>query len=304
MIAAAGRDPAWIAVDWGSSRLRAWAMSSSDDVLDSISNDQGMNALGPSAFEPALLRAVEPWLGCGEIEVLACGMVGARQGWQEVDYVDVPARPLDLKPVQVRNVADPRLSVRIVPGLRQPEPADVIRGEEAQVAGFIDDEPDFDGVFCLPGTHTKWVRVANGSVQGFRTAMTGEVFELLARRSILRHSIAGDDMDLQAFDEACRACFSQPERLLSGLFSIRAGSLIRGISSATACGLLSGSLIGADLASNQVFWDDLDVAIIGADAIGALYERAIVSNGGMARRLEGETLVRRGLSRIRAASPG
>ena len=80
------RHIAWIAVDWGTTHLRVYAMSAGGDVLDEASSSDGMAGLNRDDFEPALLRLIEPWLNAGIMQVLACGMVGARQGWVEAPY--------------------------------------------------------------------------------------------------------------------------------------------------------------------------------------------------------------------------
>ena len=58
-----------------------------------------------------------------------------------------------------------------------------MRGEETQIAGFLALNPKFDGVICLPGTHTKWVHISAGEIVSFRTFMTGEMFALLSQQS-------------------------------------------------------------------------------------------------------------------------
>ena len=83
----------WIAVDWGTSSLRAWAMDAEGHDLSTASSDQGMGTLAPSEFEAALCALVEPWLSAGPTDVIACGMVGARQGWIEAPYDVRPANP-------------------------------------------------------------------------------------------------------------------------------------------------------------------------------------------------------------------
>ncbi|MFM2349598.1 MAG: hypothetical protein RIR04_564, partial [Pseudomonadota bacterium] len=113
----------WIAVDWGTSNLRAWAMGA-DGILAHASSDKGMGALKPDQFEAALLDVIAPWLG-PRTRVLACGMVGARQGWFEARYRSVPCTPTDPAALTRVKTTDPRLDVRIAPGLSQAKPADV-----------------------------------------------------------------------------------------------------------------------------------------------------------------------------------
>ena len=86
-----------------------------------------------------------------------------------------------------------RWSARILPGIcqRQAGAEDVMRGEETQLLGLGTLWPGFDGVVCMPGTHSKWVRLAGRRVERFATAMTGELFEVLRTHSVLRHSLAG-----------------------------------------------------------------------------------------------------------------
>ena len=119
--------PDWIAVDWGTSNMRAWAMSASGTVLDEVRSDRGMGSLKPAEFEQALRDAIAPWDHKGA-PMIACGMVGAKQGWIEAPYAAAPCQP------QSRFTAaptrDPRLNVQIIAGVSQSEPADVMRGEE------------------------------------------------------------------------------------------------------------------------------------------------------------------------------
>ena len=129
-------------------------------------------------------------------------MVGARQGWIEAPYAAVPGPPRRARAFARPEVRDPRLAVHVLHGLSQAEPADVMRGEETQIAGLIAREPGFDGVACLPGTHAKWAHVSAGEVVSFATFMTGELFALVAQSSVLRHSVAGDGWSDADFAQA------------------------------------------------------------------------------------------------------
>ena len=70
--------PDWIAVDWGTSNLRAWAMGPSG-VLASAGSDEGMGKLSKAEFEPALLRVIATWLGTTPMPVIGLGVGGF--GW-------------------------------------------------------------------------------------------------------------------------------------------------------------------------------------------------------------------------------
>ena len=119
-----------------------------------------MWTLEADGFEPALLERGQPWLRPqGGTPVLACGMVGARQGWVEAAYRKVPCPPVgDPLTRRPRDRSADRGPHRSRPVARTQARPDVMRGEETQLAGLLHRRPDFDGVACLPGTHSKWAR--------------------------------------------------------------------------------------------------------------------------------------------------
>ncbi len=270
----------WIAIDWGTSNLRVWHMDADGTVLESRSSDRGMGSLSPAEFEGALLELVDSWLANdGVTGAVACGMVGARQGWIEAPYETVPCAPSIAGSVPAPCL-DPRLSVQILPGLCQYEPtADVMRGEETQIAGYLAANPDFDGVICLPGTHTKWARVARSNVERFQTFMTGETFALYSGNSVLRHSLKTDGWDGTAFDTALSEAVSQPDTVVAKLFELRAADLLRGQKAETARARLSGLLIGQEMTAAKEFWGGQKVALIGDAKLCALYAAGLSKLG-------------------------
>lgn len=286
----------WIALDWGTTHLRAWAMAADGSVLAEGRSDQGMGRLTQDAFEPALLDLISPWLTDAAAAILACGMVGARQGWQEAPYAELPCDVVALQPMRVRP-KDTRLHLRIVPGLCQRDPSDVMRGEETQVAGFLGKRGGFDGVLCLPGTHSKWVRVEAGRIVAFRTAMTGEAFGLLAGQSVLR-PLLGDGWDAQAFQDAVAQALAQPEKLLVSLFSIRAEALLGRTDPAAARSRLSGLLLGMELAGMRSYWAGGSVHIIGSAQLAENYRSALAIAGAVGIVENGEAMTLAGLSAI------
>jgi 2-dehydro-3-deoxygalactonokinase len=296
--------PAWIAVDWGTTHLRAWAVGARGEVLAEAASDEGMGTLRPEGFEPALLRLAGPWLGTGlpdgPAEVIVCGMAGSRQGWAEAPYRAVPCTPLG-PPLAPAPARDPRLVVRLVPGLKQTRPPDVMRGEETQIAGFLAANPGFDGVLCLPGTHSKWARISAGEVVSFASFMTGELFALLCERSVLRHGL-GTGWDEAAFAEALSDALARPERLAGGLFGIRAAGLLGQTTGDAARARLSGLLIGAELAAARPYWLGQRVALIGAETLSALYAAALAAQGLAAERADARAMTLAGLAAARALS--
>ncbi len=293
---------AWIAADWGTTNLRIWALSPSGATIVHRASGKGMSRLARDAFEPALLELIDDVLEDGTTTpVIVCGMAGSRQGWAEAPYMTVPCGPPGLGDATRVTARDPRLAVYILPGIKQLHPADVMRGEETQIAGFLAQEPAFEGVLCLPGTHTKWVSLSGTKITSFRTVMTGELFALLSRESVLRHGLAADEMDPAAFSQGVRDAVDRPEHFTAALFGIRAAGLIAGLGPEAARGRLSGLLVGAELAAVRQDIASLPVAILGSDGIARTYQTALECLGIAPRLLDAETITLRGLALAHAS---
>ena len=263
----------WIAVDWGTSNLRIWAMGADGNVVAEKRSDEGMGGLESVAAEGVLLSHIEPWLGDAMMPIIACGMVGSRQGWQEAPYNTTPTAPIQ-NALKVKTT-DARIDVRILAGIKQDAPADVMRGEETQIAGFMESRPEFGGVICLPGTHSKWVEIRGGRVVKFQTVLTGELFALLSKQSVLRHSLGA--WDHRAFMHTLKATIQAPQNMFSTLFSIRARGLLEGDNLGIA--RLSASLIGCELAGTTDYWQNQEVVIIGTGELARLYALALQALG-------------------------
>lgn len=279
----------WIAVDWGTTSLRIWAMSARDKVIKKIMSRQGMNRLAPDEFEPALIEHIGEWLHAPKTSVIICGMAGAKAGWSEAPYNAVPCAPLGLNLHSVVPSSS-RIEVGIIAGLSQIDPADVMRGEETQIAGFLASSPHFEGTICLPGTHTKWVSVSSGAVDRFNTEMTGELFELLTKHSVLKTVTNTDQWDDAAFRQGVLDAQTS-SAILSDLFGIRADSLLNHMDAAKGRARLSGLLIGAEVARAQA----RDVTIIGDAKLSKLYQIALTEIGSSASIIDGNTVTLAGL---------
>lgn len=285
----------WIAVDWGTSNMRAWAMSASGSVLAEGSSDQGMGKLDRDGFEPALLAVVGDWLD-RPTTVVACGMVGSRQGWIEAPYAKTPCATLPDGLVQAPT-KHPDLTVQVIPGIMQRDPADVMRGEETQISGFLARNKNWDGVICLPGTHTKWVHVSADEVVSFQTFMTGELFHVIATQTVLRHSVAAEGWDDAAFTNGMETAMARPERLAARLFSLRAEGLLHELKGDTARAQLSGLLIGAELAGAKPYWLGQQIAVIGDSNLSKLYVAALATQHVPATQVNATAVTLAGLAK-------
>lgn len=276
------RQIAWIAVDWGTSAMRAWAMDADSAVLASARSAQGMSVLNRDEYERALTGMAGDWLpqkSPAPIPVMICGMAGARQGWREAPYRTVPCAPIERGTTMAVPTVDPRLAVAIVPGLRQADPPDVMRGEETPLAGLLARLGPVSATVCMPGTHCKWVRLDEGRVTSFQTFMTGELFDVIATRTILRHSIADEGGDDRALVEAVDEALANPRDLTGGLFGIRAADILTGADPHAARSRLSGLLIGVELAAMRHLWQSETLHLIGSDTVCRAYALGLRSAG-------------------------
>jgi len=276
------REISLIAADWGTSNLRVWGMDYQGNVINKITDGKGMSSLKPSEFEPHLIDLIGNWLpkeGNAKCPIIICGMAGAKTGWKEAAYLIAPCPPVNKEKIIQIETEDQRISVNIIPGIMQKSPPDVMRGEETQIAGYLSKNPDFDGIICLPGTHTKWVHISAGEIVSFKTFMTGEIYQTLSKHSILKDSVKSNDFDFIAFLEAFEDIYSNPALISSKFFSLRAIDLLENTSTKFLKSKLSGYLIGSELAGAKSYWLGQNIVMIGNDDLCTLYEKALKKLG-------------------------
>jgi 2-dehydro-3-deoxygalactonokinase len=191
---------------------------------------------------------VGPWLQQhGTVPVVACGMIGSRQGWREAPYVECPAGAADLAGKLVSVASPGGNDVWLVPGVMRLDGdgvPDVMRGEETQIAGCLGKDDPPRRVFVLPGTHSKWAVVEEGRIARFATFMTGELFAALRGHSILGRLMVGDAHVPDAFRRGVQFA---GRGLLKRLFSARTLPLFDKLPAAAVASYLSGLLIGQEI---------------------------------------------------------
>jgi 2-dehydro-3-deoxygalactonokinase len=292
-----------IAVDWGTSRLRARLIGGDGSVIAEATSDQGIGSLS-GGHEAAFEAAVAGW---PQAPAIMAGMVGSRQGWREAAYVPCPASVTDIGAAMLRFKTARGRAVAIVPGLRATAAdGDVMRGEETQIAGALDREPGLRGTFVLPGTHSKWAPVDGGRITGFQTFMSGELFDLLARRSFLRHSVADPDNagDISSGDDFRRGVervVKDGVPFVAALFSVRVRYLLADAKPADNLAYLSGMVIGGEIAAAATLGalrQDVPIRIIGAAGLARAYQRALALAGFASEILDGDAMVVSGLVRL------
>lgn len=283
-----------IAVDWGTSRLRAFRLGADGTVLDRVEAEEGISTVAAGGFPAVLERHCGAWMASSsDAPVLMAGMVGSRNGWIEAPYAPCPADAASLAAGLC--AVDGRVS--IVPGViaRGENSVDVMRGEETLILGTGVE----DGLVCLPGTHSKWARVNEGGIADFATYMTGESYALYRGHSLLSR-LAGEPEDLRGFDDGLAA--AEEGDLLNRLFQARS-RVLDGVMAADRVGpYLSGLLIGSEIdAALKRYGTEATITLVADGVLAQRYVAAIRARGHGLEIITPERALIDGLARIAEA---
>ncbi|HKX92592.1 MAG TPA: 2-dehydro-3-deoxygalactonokinase [Sphingomicrobium sp.] len=271
----------FIAVDWGSTNRRAYRLDPSGRCTDEFEDDRGVLSVRRDGFPDAV---AEIRARLGDRPLLLAGMVGSNRGWIEAPYVPCPAGAEQL--AGALEWVDDRTA--IVPGVSDLARADVMRGEEVQlIGGVANGSLASDALVCHPGTHNKWVEVEGGRIAGFRTVMTGELFNLLKEHSILADLLQGEVAPNAAFLAGARHGLAEDD-LPAELFSVRARVLLQKAQAADAASYASGLLIGSDIRIGLEGAAPGNVVVMGRPDLTVLYAAALAETGARAVELDGE----------------
>ena len=282
----------YLAVDWGTTNRRVYLIDASGAVRATERDGRGLLALGKEDFasEAAAIRS-----RFGDYPMICAGMVGSRNGWVEASYRPCPAGLDDLADYVIW--VEPGRTA-IVPGVSfmGDGHADVMRGEEVQFLGAVAaHSAPSDALLCQPGTHSKWAWMSAGEIASFRTALTGEMFTILAK-----HSLLADCMTTHSFDGAAfRAGLEQAARrsLLRDLFGARAALLTGTRNPSEIADYVSGLLIGSDVVEQDI-GKMAPVYVLADHRLGGLYCAAIAAVGGQGILLDSHDAFVAGITRL------
>jgi 2-dehydro-3-deoxygalactonokinase len=302
--------PALIALDWGSTSVRAMLVSSEGVVVSRRASSMGVAHVPKSGFEAALLELCGDWVSDLDLPMLASGMIGSRQGWREAPYLAAPCGPAECAThlTAIRLASAPEKAIHLVPGVsltRADGTRDVMRGEEVQVWGC---PAAGASSFVLPGTHSKWVELdEQGRIVAFRTYMTGELFSVLRAHSTLRWQASETASAVRAdgdFELGVKRALASSSCLSSLIFQARAGALFGDVPAHGVAAFLSGLLIGAEVASalHEGTPNRSVVKVIGDLALCQLYETALRLCSVAAQVLDASDATTRCLFRIAGAA--
>ncbi len=292
--------PRLIALDWGTSNLRASLLGDGGAVLDTRRDARGVMAVEGGAFEAVLRALCADWLVAG-LPLIASGMIGSRQGWREAPYLGLPAGPAQAAAALMPVPFGPRV-LHIVPGLSdQPRPGrfDVMRGEETQVWGAAPRA----GWCVLPGTHSKWVQVdAQGRITRFHTCMTGELYALLTQHGTPGRLMVHGQRDDAAFAAGVALGVAEHAQATQAFFAARTAGLLGGFAGEALPDYLSGLLIGVEIAGLRERVDaTTPLPLIGEPALCERYARALAQLG-LSGTLAPAGATERGLWRVAQAA--
>ena len=285
--------PHLIALDWGTSNLRASLLDHAGNAIETRSAPGGVMAVKDRQFSAALLALCGDWIRQFSCPVIASGMVGSRQGWKEAPYLDCPAtvsqaaQSLTAVDLYEAGQAGVGRQLHIAPGLRCRESNgqfDVMRGEEIQIwgAGIAS-----HSLCVLPGTHSKWAWLGSeGQITRFQTYMTGELFGLLTQHGILGRLMVFGETRKDDFLEGVRVGMASHAQATHAIFSARTAGLMGSIAPEGLPDYLSGLLIGIELGSALSVGaaGKPEVTLIGDDALCWRYELALELAGLTSRR--------------------
>lgn len=290
---------ACIAVDWGTTNRRIYRLAADGALLDRHRDGHGIARMTRGDYPAAIVAIRAEDAGA---PVILAGMAGSSRGWHEVAYVAAPATIADLAAGAWRGTGE---NVTILPGVAAaPDAApDVMRGEEVQILGALKLHPELARgrhVICLPGTHTKWAVVEEGSVTTFQTALSGELFQLLATHSVLARDGGTPDAASPAF--ALGADFARGGAdLLHMLFSTRARVVTGTMAKADAASYLSGLIVGADVAgAARLLNVGATVHLVCTPELAGLYAAVLGPLKITAHAIDGDAAALAGLTLIHA----
>lgn len=282
----------YIAIDWGSTNLRAW-LYQGDECLESRQSEAGVTRLNGRTFEAVLAQITEGWAQDNTPVVMA-GMVGSNAGWVNVPYLPCPARFDDIGQ-QLTAVAD---NIWIVPGLcvSREDNHNVMRGEETQLLGARDLRPA--QVYVMPGTHCKWVLADSEQVSDFRTVMTGELHHVLLNHTLVGAGLPEQVASPDAFTAGLTRGLDAPD-LLPRLFEVRASHVLGTLAREQVSEFLSGLLIGSEVASMKAWIAPQQaITLVANPSLTARYQQAFALLGHETKTLRGDDAFQAGIRSI------
>jgi 2-dehydro-3-deoxygalactonokinase len=207
-------------IDCGTTNSRVYVVNEAGEVLARASRKVGVRDTAISGSRETLKKGLEETFfealeraGVGLEEVafaISSGMITSEIGLIEIPHLWAPADLDDLaqnlkivRDTSVFPVDIPLYFVRGIKNRYDPDSArirdvgvlDFMRGEEAQIAGFlVRHEPRLPVTVVVLSSHTKFVAVDQDSrILGGLTTLSGQVYEAILKETSIGKSVRGDD---------------------------------------------------------------------------------------------------------------
>ncbi|WP_133012077.1 2-dehydro-3-deoxygalactonokinase [Marinomonas flavescens] len=289
----------WLIIDWGTTNFRAFAMNKNGTLVKKTERRLGLLQIDNNEFALALQTVLDDWLGeYKSLPIYMAGMVGSAQGWVNAPYAEAPVSISHLAQKSVQFTLPWGAQATIVPGVSYestPKHYDVMRGEEVQLFGLqsLENKESFVAVF--PGTHSKHMYINESALSSFTTFMTGEMFSILSKHSILGMGLPDQHASITAFEKGINESGQKP--LTSQLFATRTHRLFGNLKECDVLDYLSGLLIGEELkalTSNRVY-------LVGGEALCCRYKTACELLGIEATIANGDDAFLNGMLQIKKA---
>lgn len=282
----------YIAVDWGSTHLRAWHVQQ-NEIKNQLQVAMGVTRLGSTNAAEVFAQYIAPWRDALDVPVVMAGMIGSEAGWKSVPYVSCPVSLVSL----AQHLCPVGEQIWIVPGLKVEEAdvSNVMRGEETQLLGASQLSPS--SWYVMPGTHCKWVQMNEGQVVHFETVMTGELHHLLMTHSLLGAGLPQQESDEAAFEQGVQKGLQSPS-ILPRLFETRAAWVLNSLPRASVSDFLSGLLIGAEVAAQCHAWQPSSVTLVGNQSLTTRYQQALSRAGIGVQCCDGDAAFLKGVRSI------
>lgn len=203
------------------------------------------------------------------------GMASSNIGLHELPYADFPIEKGGANLLWKHLPLSNSEGVLLISGVKAQQ--GMMRGEEIQAVGLEEQLTQYSkGILLLPGTHSKHLTYSFGEFQGIKNYMTGELFEILSKNSILANSVTTNQWNPQsAASFKVGLALGFEGELTSSLFSVRTNHVLNDTKKEDNYFYLSGLLIGDELSYLKNHKDYVFLAA--PEPIFGLYQLALTS---------------------------
>ncbi|WP_052122063.1 2-dehydro-3-deoxygalactonokinase [Gallibacterium anatis] len=270
------KKPYLIVVDWGTSSFRARCIDKQGNIIDMISTNEGILKSHPNFEETLFNNIIKLKYYSSSIPIILSGMIGSKNGWKEISYINLPCSIDNLSNKIIRLDNKNNAKILLIPGVCKIDKyPDVIRGEETEVLGAISSLNLKNASIIITGTHSKLIKIEDKKIVNFRTFLTGEMFYALSKASILGAFKNEVDHKSIWFKKGVDIGFNTKHGgdLLNAIFLARSNILCGDLPEKYSLSYLSGVLIGAEIGASN--YEQNHIWIMGNGNLPLVYSSAL-----------------------------